>query len=182
MKRNLWRLCVLCVTMPISSKTLERNGNWDTKAHWKGWKVTYALASEGKRVSARGEIRFPKNQDVGFPKQARSRCVLPSQNRRIQAKQARLWKIVRLAKEIEPRRQGNGTHTFLDNQMKLTDRHTKRMRDDTARKAKTLDNLIKFVSVQSVGGYYYLIMGKGVKRIGQELYEDLLRWGVEEDD
>ena len=66
--------------------------------------------------------------------------------------------------------------------MKLTDRHTKRIRDDTARKAKALDNLIKFVSVQSVGGYYYLIMGKGVKRIGQELYEDLLRWGVEEDD
>ena len=59
--------------------------------------------------------------------------------------------------------------------MKLTDRHTKRIRDDTARKAKTLDNLIKFVSVQSVGGYYYLIMGKGVKRIGQELYEDLKR-------
>ena len=62
--------------------------------------------------------------------------------------------------------------------MKLTDRHTKRIRDDNARKAKTLDNLIKFVSVQSVGGYYYLIMGKGIKRIGQELYEDLLRWGA----
>lgn len=66
--------------------------------------------------------------------------------------------------------------------MKLTDRHTKRIRDDNARKAKALDNIIKFVSVQSVGGYYYLIMGKGVKRIGQELYEDLLRWGAEEDD
>jgi len=138
------------------------------------------LASEGERVSARWKIRFPKNKDVGFPKQARSRCVLRSQNRRIPERQARLWKIVRLAKEIEPRRQGNGTHTFLDNQMKLTDRHTKRIRDDNARKAKALDNLIKFVSVQSVGGYYYLIMGKGVKRIGQELYEDLLRWGVEE--
>ena len=52
------------------------------------------------------------------------------------------------------------------------------MRDDTARKAKTLDNLIKFVSVQSAGGYYYLVVGKGVKRISQELYEDLLRWGA----
>lgn len=64
--------------------------------------------------------------------------------------------------------------------MKLTDRHSKRIRDNTALKAKTLDNLIKFVSVQSVGGYYYLIMGKGVKRIGQELYEELLRWGANE--
>lgn len=64
--------------------------------------------------------------------------------------------------------------------MKLTDRHSKRMRDDTALKAKTLDNLIKFVSVSHVGGYYYLIMGKGIKRIGQELYEDLLRWGANE--
>ena len=61
--------------------------------------------------------------------------------------------------------------------MKLTDRHSKRIRDDSALKAKTLDNLIKMVSVQSVGGYYYLIMGKGMKRISQELYEDLLRWG-----
>lgn len=64
--------------------------------------------------------------------------------------------------------------------MKLTDRYSKRIRDDTARKAKTLDQLIQFVSVQSVGGYYYLVVGKGVKRISQELYEDLLRWGVEE--
>lgn len=62
--------------------------------------------------------------------------------------------------------------------MKLTDRHSKRMRDDTARKAKALDNLIKIVSVSHVGGYYYLVVGKGVKRIGQELYEDLLRWGA----
>lgn len=62
--------------------------------------------------------------------------------------------------------------------MKLTDRHSKRIRDDTARKAKTLDQLIQFVSVQSVGGYYYLVVGKGVKRISQELYEDLLRWGA----
>lgn len=66
--------------------------------------------------------------------------------------------------------------------MKLTDRHSKRIRDDMARKAKTLDQLTQFVSVQSVGGYYYLIMGKGIKRISQELYEDLLRWGSEEDD
>lgn len=66
--------------------------------------------------------------------------------------------------------------------MKLTDRHSKRIRDDTARKAKTLEQLIQFVSVSHVGGYYYLIMGKGMKRISQELYEDLLRWGSEEDD
>lgn len=52
------------------------------------------------------------------------------------------------------------------------------MRDDTARKAKALDNLIKIVSVSHVGGYYYLVVGKGVKRIGQELYEDLLKWGA----
>lgn len=64
--------------------------------------------------------------------------------------------------------------------MKLTDRHSKRIRDDTALKAKTLDNLIKIVSVSHVGGYYYLIMGKGVKCIGQELYEELLRWGANE--
>lgn len=62
--------------------------------------------------------------------------------------------------------------------MKLTDRHSKRIRDDSARKAKALDNLIKIVSVSYVGGYYYLVVGKGVKRIGQELYEDLLRWGA----
>ena len=66
--------------------------------------------------------------------------------------------------------------------MKLTNRHSKRIRDDSARKAKALDDFIKMVSVQSVGGYYYLIMGKGVKRIGQELYEELLRWGAKEDD
>lgn len=64
--------------------------------------------------------------------------------------------------------------------MKLTDRHSKRIRDDTALKAKALDNLIKIVSVSHVGGYYYLIMGKGVKRIGQELYEELLRLGANE--
>lgn len=178
MKRNLWRLCVLCVTMLRSSKTLARNGNWATKAHWKGWKVTYALASQSKRVSARGEIRFSQNKDVGFSKQARSGRILPSQDRRVPAKQARLWKIIHLAKKIEPRRQGNGKNTLPYNQMKLTDRHSKRIRDDTARKAKTLEQLIQFVSVQSVGGYYYIIMGKGVKRIRQELYEDLLRWGA----
>ena len=50
------------------------------------------------------------------------------------------------------------------------------MRDHSAMKAKTLDQLIGLISVSHVGGYYYLIMGKGVKRIGQELYEDLLRW------
>lgn len=66
--------------------------------------------------------------------------------------------------------------------MKLTDRHSKRIRDDTALKAKTFDQLIELISVSHVGGYYYLIMGKGIKRIGQELYEDLLRWGTEEDD
>lgn len=64
--------------------------------------------------------------------------------------------------------------------MKLTDRHSKRIRDDSARKAMALDNLIKFVSVSHVGGYYYLAMGKVVKRIGQELYEELLRWGANE--
>lgn len=66
--------------------------------------------------------------------------------------------------------------------MKLTDRRTKRIKDDNARKAKALDNLIKFVSVKHEGGYFYLVMGKGVKRIGQGLYEDLLRWGCEENE
>lgn len=135
------------------------------------------MASQSEWVSARGEIRFPKNKDVGFQKQARSGRILPSQDRCIQTRQARLWKIVRVAKKVEPRRQGNGTNTLLIDTMKLTDRHSKRIRDDSALKAKTLDNLIKMVSVQSVGGYYYLIMGKGMKRISQELYEDLLRWG-----
>lgn len=134
------------------------------------------MASQSERVSARGEIRFPQNQDVGFQKQARSGRILPSQDRHVQAKQTRLWKIVRLGKKIGQGRQGNGTDTLPYNQMKLTDRHSKRMRDHSAMKAKTLDQLIGLISVSHVGGYYYLIMGKGVKRIGQELYEDLLRW------
>lgn len=65
--------------------------------------------------------------------------------------------------------------------MKLTDRHPKRMKDDNARKAKALDDLLKFVRVSHAGGHYRLIMGNGAKRIGQELYEELLRWGAEED-
>ena len=138
------------------------------------------MASQSERVSARGEIRFPQNQDVGLPKQARSGRILRSQDGHVPARQARLWKIVRVAKKNGQGRQGNGTDTIPYNKMKLTDRHSKRIRDDSARKAKTLDNLIKMVSVQSVGGYYYLVMGKGIKRIGQELYEELLRWGVEE--
>lgn len=148
----------------------------------KGWKVTYALASEGKRVSARGEIRFPQNKDVGFQKQGRSGRILRSQDGHVPERQARLWKIVCVAKKNGQGRQGNGTNTLPYNQMKLTNRHSKRIRDDSARKAKALDDFIKMVSVQSVGGYYYLIMGKGVKRIGQELYEELLRWGAKEDD
>lgn len=64
--------------------------------------------------------------------------------------------------------------------MKLTDRHPKHVRDDTARKAKTLDQLVGLVSVKRVGGYYYIAVGKGIERISQELYEDLLRWGANE--
>lgn len=56
----------------------------------------------------------------------------------------------------------------------------KHVRNDDKRKAQSLERLIKFLAVETDGNNYYIALGKGRRRIGQELYEDLLRWGVEE--